>query len=86
MDRREFLKKLGKYSIVVGGLTVLGANSQGCLYDDYGDYSDYADYGDAYGDSYDDGPYADSYDDGPYADYGDAYGDAYGDYPDYTDS
>ena len=73
MNRRDFLKKLGRYSFVVGGLALLGTAGQGCeIYADYGD--GYGDYGDGYGDYAD---YGDSY-----GDYGDGYGDGYGDYSD----
>lgn len=69
MDRREFLKKLGGFSAVVGGLALLGTTA-GC-YDDYDDYADYADVYCDYSD-YTDACYADgAYCDGSYLDYAD---------------
>ena len=79
IDRREFLKKLGKWSMVVGGVALLGLSQAGC----YFDYDDgYCDYSDGYYDDYYD-DYSD-YDDknkeyinikGNFGDYGDYYGD-----------
>jgi hypothetical protein len=60
IDRREFLKKIGQWSAVVGGAALLGLSQEGC----YLDYPDgYCDYGDGYSDYYDD----------YYGDYGDGW-------------
>ena len=79
IDRREFLKKMGKLSAVAGSVMLGGA--AGC-YDDM-DYLDgYTDYTDLYRDGYTDYlDYSDGYFDG-YADYGDGYLDSYNDYGD----
>lgn len=74
MDRRDFLKKLGGFSAIVGGLALFGTTT-GC-YDDYDDYIDYTDYSDCvYADylDYADVCYVDGvqYCDGTYLDYSD---------------
>ena len=69
MDRRDFLKKLGGFSAIVGGLALFGTTT-GC-YDDYDDYIDYTDCYPDYTD-YTDACYADgAYCDGTYLDYAD---------------
>lgn len=37
MDRRDFLRMLGGFSAVGGGLAPLGLAGAGCFYDGYGD-------------------------------------------------
>ena len=75
MKRREFFKRLGSYSAVVGALPVLGLAASACgdeeSYDDYGDHDPC------------DRDYDDSYDD--CWDYQEAYEDVYYDSSDYVD-
>jgi hypothetical protein len=97
INRREFLKKMGRFSAVAGSVAVFGPIACYSDYEDgYGDYldgyTDYYDYGDGYADGYGDS-YADGYTDGyvDYVDYADGYADyydysdGYGDYYDYSD-
>jgi hypothetical protein len=62
MDRREFLRKLGKLSLVAGGVALLGWTSGCYTHDDYADvYFDYQDYTD-HPDTPNDERYCDSLD------------------------
>ena len=78
MDRREFLERIGRFSIIVGSVALFGA--LGC--DDEGrdrDYRDYEDEYDDYTNFYDnyENSYINFYMDGSYEDRG------YGCYADY---
>ena len=76
MRRRDFLKRVGTWSAVVGALPLVVPNTGGCT--DDGDYQDYGDHDPC------DPTYEDSYDD--CWEYQEMYEDYYSNYNNYQDA